>query len=210
MNRATRITASVFGLFAGIGGIEHGYFEIQQGNAKPDSLMIASMGPPCEAEAVWHGCEPAMTVLPNFFITGVLAVILGVITMVWSLFFVQRKHGGLILILLSTLLLLFGGGIFPPLIGIIGGWVGTRIHTSTSWWRKTLTGKPLRFFAMLWPWTIILYFVLLFGQFVIGALFNDFLMQNGILILVLIPLLLVLVVISAFAKDVVVLEIEAV
>jgi len=208
MNKAARITAAVFGTFAGIGGIEHGYLEIQQGNVKPEGIMITSMGPPCEADAVWHACEPAMTILPNFLITGVLAVILGIITIIWSLFFVQRRHGGLVLFILSFLLLLFGGGIFPPLIGIIGGIVGTRIHASLSWRRKSLTDKPLRFFAALWPWSIILYILLLFSQFIIGAISNDFMMQNGFLILVLIPVLLVLVVISALTKDVQVVERE--
>jgi hypothetical protein len=35
MRRASRITASVLRLFAGGAGIEHGIYEILQGNAQP-------------------------------------------------------------------------------------------------------------------------------------------------------------------------------
>ena len=44
MRKATRITAASFGFIAGIAGLEHGYFEILQGNIRPPSIMFASMG----------------------------------------------------------------------------------------------------------------------------------------------------------------------
>ena len=79
MRKATRITASALGLFAGFGGPEHGYFQVQQGNVRPDGLFISSIGPPCDPEQVWHLCEPAMTVIPSFLVTGVVATLVGVI-----------------------------------------------------------------------------------------------------------------------------------
>ncbi|MCK4901265.1 MAG: hypothetical protein KAS38_20950 [Anaerolineales bacterium] len=202
MKNAIRVVASLFGIFAGFGGIEHGYFEILQGNAKPESIMINSMGPPCQVDNVWHACEPAMTVIPNFFVTGILAITFGLITMIWAAAFVQRKNGGLVLILLSFVLLLVGGGIFPPLIGIIGGVVGTRINKPLTWWREHLSGKSLRLLAKLWPWTIILFFIWLFGQVLIGFFFNDFLLKTGMIIPVLILGLIILTVITAFAHDI--------
>ena len=39
MRRATKIIAASFGLFAGFGGLEHGYFEILQGNAPPQIFL---------------------------------------------------------------------------------------------------------------------------------------------------------------------------
>ena len=74
MKRASRIAATVLGLFAGGASVEHGIYEILQGNLRPEGLMISSMGPPCQPEAVWHNCEPALTILPNFLVTGILAV----------------------------------------------------------------------------------------------------------------------------------------
>jgi hypothetical protein len=45
MNRAVRLTASLLGLSAGIAGVEHGYYELLQGSARPKGLFIASIGP---------------------------------------------------------------------------------------------------------------------------------------------------------------------
>jgi hypothetical protein len=49
------------------------------------------MDPPCNPERVSHACEPAMTVVPSFLITGILAIIVGITTMIWAAFFVQQK-----------------------------------------------------------------------------------------------------------------------
>jgi hypothetical protein len=169
MRKATRVITASLGLFAGFGGLEHGYFEILQGNVRPGSILIASMDPPCVPEATWHACEPAMTVVPNFLVTGILAMALGLLTMVWAAAYVHRPQGGAILALLSLGLLLFGGGIFPPLIGIIGGVTGTRINAGVN----TQPGSVWRTLAKLWPWILVVFFVLLFGQFPIGFLNND-------------------------------------
>jgi hypothetical protein len=155
MRRASRTTASVLGLFAGGASIEHGIYEILQGHVRPEGPMINSMGPPCQPDAVWHRCEPAMTILPSFLITGILAVAIGVFFMLWSLAFVQRKGGGLVMILSSIPMLLFGGGIFPPLIGIVAGAVGARINRGSA---PGPTGRPgalVRITSRLWPWTLI-------------------------------------------------------
>lgn len=146
MRKATKTVATWFGIAAGIAGIEHGYFEILQGNTKPQGLMIASIGPPCVPEEVWNTCEPAMTIIPNFLITGILSVILGILILAWSAGFVQRKNGRMVLILLSVALLLFGGGIFPPLIGLVGGVAGMKINMPVD--GKQVNG-PLRGVAKL-------------------------------------------------------------
>ncbi len=199
--KATQITATVLGLTAGGAGIEHGIFEILQGDTRPQGLMIASMGPPCVPELSWNQCEPAMTILPSFLITGILAIILGVVVLVWSAFFVQRRHGGLILILLCIPLLLFGGGIFPPLIGIVAGALGTRIRKPLNPERSRLSGGLLQFLALLWPWSLALYVLWVLGQWVIGYFFNDWLLANGYLIIVMVLGTLLLTVVTAYAHD---------
>jgi hypothetical protein len=175
-----------------------GYFEILQGSTRPEGLMILSMGPPCVPQEIWNACEPAMTILPSYRITGILAVILGLLILIWSAAFVQRKNGGWVLMLLSLGLLLFGGGIFPPLIGFIGGAAGTRIN-------KPLPGKPagglLRFAAKLWPWPLVIFMVWVLGQFVVGYFFNDFLKSVMGLGMLLITVMLPLSVYTAYAHD---------
>jgi hypothetical protein len=68
-----------------------------------------------------------MTIIPSFLITGIVATVVGLFTMVWAAVFIHRKHGGIVLILLSVILLLSGGGLVPPVIVIIAGVHGTRI-----------------------------------------------------------------------------------
>jgi hypothetical protein len=201
MRKATRITATVLGLTAGGAGIEHGYFEVLQGNARPEGLMIPSMGPPFVPDLSWNQCEPAMTVIPNFLITGILAVIVGIIVMICSAFFVQKKHGGLVLILLCIPLLLFGGGIFPPLIGIIAGALGTQINKPLNPEGSRLSGELLRFLAVLWPWSLVLYALWVFGQFALGYFFNDWLLANGYIIIVMVLGTLLLTVVTTHAHD---------
>lgn len=195
MKSAVRIVASSFGAFAGIGAVEHGIFEIMQGSSRPVGTMINSMGPPCQPEQIWNACEPAMTVIPNYLVTGILAILFGLIGIIWSLFFIERKHGGLVLMLLSIAMLLFGGGIFPPMIGFIGGLVGTRIS------KPHRADTPIHFLAVLWPWALILFLILLFGQWIVGAISNEFMTQIMIPNLLLVLVLLILSPLSAVAYD---------
>ena len=198
MRKATKTVAMWFGIAAGIAGLEHGYFEILQGNMRPTNLAFPSMGPPCDPAVMWNACEPALSILPNFLLTGILAMLLGLAMIVWSAAFVQHKHGGLVLILLSMALLLFGGGFFPPLIGIIGGAAGTRIN-------RPVSGNPGRvtcFAAKLWPWPLVVLLVWLLGQFPVGHFFNDFLKGIMGFGLLLILTMLPLSVYTAYAHDV--------
>jgi hypothetical protein len=113
----------MIGVIAGLVGIYHGYNETLQGNSAPSGIMINAIGPPCQGS----GCFPAMTVVPNFLVTGILTIILAIIVLAWAAVLVQRKNGGVVLILLSVILLLVGGGFLPPALGIIAGVIGTRI-----------------------------------------------------------------------------------
>jgi len=123
---ATRAAASTIGVVAGLIGLYHGYNETLQGNSTPSGIVINAIGPPCQGNA----CFPAMTVIPNFFVTGVLAIVFALIVLAWAALLVQRKKGGVVLILLSIILLLVGGGFLPPALGIIAGVIGTRIKRS--------------------------------------------------------------------------------
>jgi hypothetical protein len=200
MRRATRIVASALGITAGIAGLEHGYFEVLQGSTQPAGLMIVSIGPPCVPEQSWNACEPAMTIVPNFLVTGILALILGLVILVWSAAFVQRRHGGVVLMLLSVALLLFGGGIFPPLIGLVGGAAGTRINSPLP---EKAPGATARFTARLWPWPLVIFLVWTLGQLPVGYLFNDLLQRIMWFGLILILTMLPLSVYTAYAHDVV-------
>ena len=195
--KAAQIAATALGVLAGLSGLEHGWFEIQQGNIPPASLVFASMGSPCVAATAWHACEPALTLLPNLLAAGLLALLLALLVLVWSLFFIQSKHGGSLLIALSIVMLLVGGGFFPPLIGLAGGAAGMQIN-------KPRTGKQdglARFAAGLWPWPLAILIFVLLAQIPLGYFFNDFLMSIMGYVLLLIVVFLPLSVYCAYAHD---------
>jgi hypothetical protein len=157
---ATRLVATTYGVLAGFAGVEHGFFEILQGNTVPSGIMIQAIGP---AQRFWpHGGEPAMTLIPNFFVTGALAMLVGVLVMVWAAAFVQRKHGGLILILLSIFQLLVGGGIMPIFLAATAGVVATRINAPLSWRRVHIPIGVRNFFADLFPWSFVVFLCIYF------------------------------------------------
>lgn len=149
---AARVVASVFGALAGVGGLTHGIGETLQGNVTPSGMFIDSwtQGP----IATNMGGDPAMTVVPNLLITGVLTIVISLATIVWAVGFVHREHGGAILILLSVGMLLVGGGFGSPIIGILAGIAGTSINAPLTWWRTRLSVSFRGFLARLWPWVL--------------------------------------------------------
>ena len=152
MKNPIRIFASTFGTIMALAGLEHGIGEFLQGKVAPAGLVFPSW-----PEAAFFrnlGGEPALSILPNLRITGILAVLISLALLAWSLFFVQRKHGGLGMMLLSAALLLFGGGIFPPVFGLLTGAIATRIHAPLRWWRVHLSNGIRAFLAALRPWAL--------------------------------------------------------
>jgi len=149
---AVRVTVAVFGTYAGLLGMEHGYFETLQGNVAPTTLKIMAVSGPGLPFPFGH--EPAMTLVPNFLVTGILAILVGLSIILWSVTFVQKKHGAVVLSLLSILLLLVGGG-FGPITLLITACIGAgRINKPLTWWRTNLPDGPRRLLATLWPWSL--------------------------------------------------------
>jgi hypothetical protein len=164
---ATRVIASTLGAIVGLAGIEHGFFELLQGNATTNGLVIDAIGP---AQKLWSGAtEPAFTLIPNFLASGILAMIVGFLVTIWAVAFVQRRHSALILLFLSILLFLVGGGSPPIFLGIIASAVATRINKPLTWWRAHLSVNVRGFLAKLWPWSIIV-FALMFWFSVLIAI----------------------------------------
>ncbi len=79
MNRTTRTIVSIMGAFFALGGIDHGVFEILHGNTPTSGLFIQAIG---QANRFWvYGTEDAFTIIPNFLLTGILAVIFSLAVM---------------------------------------------------------------------------------------------------------------------------------
>jgi len=137
MNRATKIIVSTIGVLLGIAGLDHGFFEILQGNTPTDGLIIQAIG---DAQQMWfYGTEEAFTIIPNFLVTGILAVLVSLAIIVWSVGFLHTRHGASIFGLLFIALFLVGGGIAAQIMFVPVTWaVATRINKPLTWWRKVL------------------------------------------------------------------------
>jgi hypothetical protein len=198
---ATRVVAQALGVAAGLLGLEHGFFETQQGNVAPDSVVINAIGPPCERATAWHGCEPAFTIVPSFLVTGVLAMLAAAVVLVWAAAFVQRKHGGVVLLLLTTALFLVGGGFFTLWYGVVAGIAGTRIGAPFTWWRAHVGSGAERVLAALWPWILIGYLVWDVVAWLIGSVSNEVMLRLTPVTTAATPVVLILILLSGFARD---------
>jgi hypothetical protein len=205
---ATRATVSTFGVLVGLAGIEHGVGEMLQGNEAPDGVMILSW-PNSEVFDLLSG-EPAMTVVPNLLVTGILAILVSIIFLVWATMLVQREHGGPVLILLSVVMLLVGGGFGPPILGAIVGAAATGINAPSRWWRTHLSSGSRRLLAKVWPWSyvacIIAWLSLLPGTVLLDLFFDVSDTESvvtGLSLCILSAFVLLLVTIfTGFARDV--------
>jgi len=199
---ATRIAVSVVGIYAGLLGAAHGFFEMRQGAVTPDGIAINAIGAPCQPEAVAHACWPAMTLIPNLQISGVLAILVSLALLAWATFFIARERRKPVLFGLALVLLLVGGGFLPPIYAMLAAVAATQIDTSGRWWRAHLSGRMLRLLAALWPWAFVIYFAWIAIQTFFGAALNAFLLGIGPVIVPLELAILVLSIISAFAYDI--------
>ena len=125
--RTSRAAASIIGMIAGVIGAQHGYYEILQRDRPLNGVLFDAVSGTSLSNlptSQWTGW-PAMTLVQNSRITGILAILVSLVVMAWSALFMQRKNGGRTLGLLSFLMLLVGGGFIPPLFGIIAAVIGS-------------------------------------------------------------------------------------
>ncbi len=150
MRTATRRMISTFGALTGLAGVEHGLGEVLQGRRTPEGIFIQSW-PESEFFRFLSG-EPAMSLLPDMLLTGVLAILFSLAYLSCAIWFVQRKKAGLVLMLLAVAMLLAGGGIFPPIFGLLIGFTATRLHAPLDGWRERLSPGLAERLGRLWPW----------------------------------------------------------
>jgi hypothetical protein len=156
---ATRITVSTVGILCGVSGMEHGFFETLQGNVPPSTLLIHAIGP---GQRFWPGgTETALTVVPSFLVTGLLAMLAGLLVIIWSAGFVQRKYGSLGFFLLSLFQFLVGGGFAQIFLVLLNTLAATQINRPWKGWRRL----P-RFFGKAWlPLLVVFALTLLASMF---------------------------------------------
>ncbi|MBN2115802.1 MAG: hypothetical protein JW730_04485 [Anaerolineales bacterium] len=152
---ATRVIATTIGVYFGLfSGINHGVFEILQGNKPTHGLLIHAIG---EAQRFWLlGTEDAFTLIPNFLATGTASIIVGLAIVIWSIWFLPAKHGRTVFLGLFILSFLVGGGI-GQIAFFIPAWAfATRMDKPLTWWRKVLPRSSWPFLSKLWVFLLIL------------------------------------------------------
>ncbi|MGD9395403.1 MAG: hypothetical protein PVJ05_03150 [Candidatus Thorarchaeota archaeon] len=207
-NRALLILSSILAIFTGCIGIEHGFFEFLQGDVATEGFLIDAIGPNQE---FWPGAmEPAFSIVPNYMITGILAMIAGMLVIIWGVRYIESSHGATILWIFEMFQLLVGGGSAPLVVGTIGCVAASRINKPLSWWRSHLSPRSVEILKKGWPIMFVAYLALaLFGTFV--AIFGyplagwlDFETMFNILMAIgnLTIVIFVIAVISAIANDI--------
>ena len=158
------MSVSAFGVLCGLTGIIAGYFETLQGNVAPSGFIISSIGP---TYSMWDtygigdlwDTYSAITIIPNFFLTGIVAILVSFLVIIWSVGFVHKKYGAMIFLLLSIIQFLVGGS-FVLDLALVAAIVATRINKPLTWWRSHLPVNLRSLLAKLWPWSFIAYVLL--------------------------------------------------
>ena len=144
-----KVVAAALGICVGVSGLDHGFFEALRGNTPTPGLIVQAIGP---AQRMWiYGTEEAFTLVPNFLLTGFLAMLVGLVTIIWSVRYVDRPNGNRVFLLLGGLLFLVGGGI-GMLVFLLFGWVvARRIHRPLAWVSSLLPGRLCAVLSRAWP-----------------------------------------------------------
>lgn len=112
-----RISIIIFGVLAVLIGAFHGYSETQQGSVAPSSILINAIGgSDCEPN-----CFPAMTIIPDFLVSGIATIIVSAIMLWWVVIRLNNKKGGIEFLILSLIFLLTGGGFLAPILSSVAG-----------------------------------------------------------------------------------------
>lgn len=148
LNRTVWLTTAVLGITYAISGMHHGFFEVLQGSQPTPGIMIASIGP---EQVRWeYGTDGAMTLIPNFLVTGIAAIAVSLAIVVWCLFFLARRRGPTGFLGLFILLTLVGGGIGHTVFFLATWAYATRMRSGLGWWRRVLGPGLRRVLASMW------------------------------------------------------------
>jgi len=152
---ATRVIATSIGVFFGLfSGVNHGFFEALQGNTPTGGIHIYAIG---EAQRFWPlGSEDAFTLIPNFMATGIVSMIVGLTIVIWSIWFLPRRHGRTVFLGLFVTSFLVGGGIGQAFFFLPAWAFATRMDKPLAWWRKVLPRSIWPFLSRLWIVTLVL------------------------------------------------------
>jgi hypothetical protein len=153
-NPATCTIASTLGVLVGIGSIDHGFLECLQGFRPTPGLIVNALGRGYQWTVWKQGGEGAFTLIPNFLVTGVIATLLGLLMIVWSLRYIRSPYGPSVLLSLGVVSFLTGGGVAQIVVFTLAWAVATRIGASLAFLSRLLPPVARPLLGRLWPWTL--------------------------------------------------------
>jgi hypothetical protein len=153
-NSATRIIASTLGVLVGIGSIDHGLLECLQGFRPTPGLIVNALGSGYHWTVWKQGGEGAFTLIPNFLVTGVIATLLGLLMIAWSLRFIRSPYSPTVFLSLGIASFLTGGGVAQVVLFTLAWAAATRVGASLAFWRWLLPPVARLLLGRLWPWTL--------------------------------------------------------
>ena len=153
-NTATRTVAATLGVLVGIGSIDHGLLECLQGFRPTPGLIVNALGSGYRWTAWKQGGEGALTLIPNYLLSGIMATSLGLVMIAWSLRFIESRRGPLVFLLLGVTSFFTGGGVAQVALFTIGWGVATRIHASLVFWEGLIPKSQRHALGVVWPWTL--------------------------------------------------------
>ena len=156
-NNSTALFATVQGIVVGALGAIHGASAALKGFVPVAGFVMASVG--------------AVTVLPNYLITGVIAMAVGLCIVLWTVFRIRTRLGPIVFLLLSILLLGVGGGIAHVPFFLIGWAVSTRINSPLSWWKKAVSRRVADRLARNWLGILVTDYIMLLVGIAIWLIF---------------------------------------
>jgi len=151
------VVVAAFGILCGVTGIIAGCFEIRQGNIAPSGFVISTIG--SNYSMADDFTYRAVTIVPNLLITGILAIIVSCLVIIWSVRFVHKKKGVLILLGLFIMQTLFGGGWIIDL-AIITCILAIVIDRPLNWWRLHLPAQLHLWLSRLLPVALVFYTII--------------------------------------------------
>ena len=205
--KATRVITTTIGIILALAGFNHGFFEALQGAKPTEGLIIQAID---ESIRWWeHGSEEAFTIVPNYLITGILAMAVSIFIIIWSVRYIHKKNGPAIFLLLFILLFLVGGGIGQVLFFLLTWAYATRLIRPLDWWKRLLPEKFRMTLSKLWIPLLVIFTILfvvaleiaIFGYFP-GVTDPETLLSVCWTSLIVALLLINLIYISGFAADI--------
>jgi hypothetical protein len=151
MNKKTRIFVVIHSILIAFTAAAHGWFEISLGSVPADDIL----------ERVG-----AFSLINNYFYTGIVNIVIAVLIVLWTIFFIHKKFGPYIFLLLSILSVLFGGGIGEILFIILAFIVSFKINSKLKRWQSKSDAVKQKA-NKLWPPFISLAYVLMFAGIII-------------------------------------------